>query len=117
MSITLKKLLQKAYKTGESNKNGRMMFYGNGYSEKGELREQWHVINKDGKFELRHWGTVILATNNGVVTSIYGQSISDRDALNQVFEWLNMPYHAHYYPSRDELEVHVNYSDDLVAKI
>ena len=117
MGITLEKLLKKAYKTGESNKNGRMMFYGYGYSEKGELREQWHVIDEDGKFEIRHWGTVILATNKGVVKTIYGQSNSDRDALNQVFEWLNMPYHAHYYPSKDELEVHVNDSDDLVVKI
>ena len=114
MSITLEKLLQKAYKTGESNKNGRMSY---GYGYKSELMEQWHIINKDEKFELRHWGTAILATNKGVVTSIYGQSISDRDALNQVFEWLNMPYHVHYYPSRNELEVHVNGSDDLVVKI
>lgn len=114
MSITLEKLLKKAYKTGESNKNGRMSY---GYGCKGELMEQWHVIDKKEGFELRHWGTVILAIDKGVVKTIYGQSNSDRDALNQVFEWQNMPYHAHYFPSRDELEVHVNGSDELVVKI
>lgn len=119
MSKTLEQLLNKARATGESNKNGRISEYDFGHVYKGDLREQWHVIDKGNheKFELRHWGTVILATDNGAITELYGESNSDRDALNQAFDWLHTNCHAHYYPSRSELEIHINGTNELMKII
>lgn len=113
MSKTLEQLFNKARINGESNKNSRMKEYG--YT--GELREQWHVIDNGRRFELRHWGTTILATDNGGIVDVYGESNSDRDALNQAFKWLGINRHVHYYPSRSELEVHVNDTDEIIKVI
>jgi len=117
MSKTLEQLFNKARVNGESNKNGRITEYDFGHVYTGELREQWHVIDKDGKFELRHWGTTILALDNGAIVDVYGESNSDRDALNQAFDYLNTNCHAHYYPSRSELEVHINSTNELMMTI
>ena len=117
MSKTLEQLFNKARKTGESNKNGRITEYDFGNIYKGDLREQWHVIDNGSQFELRHWGTTILATDRGAIVDIYGESNSDRDALNQAFNWLHTNCHAHYYPSRAELEVHINGTDELMRTI
>ena len=115
MSKTLEQLFNKARANGESNKNGRPMYYGG----VGQLQEQWHIIdNGNGShFELRHWGTTILATDNGGIVDVYGESNSDRDALNQAFDWLHTNCHAHYYPSRAELELHINGTDELMKTI
>jgi len=117
MSKTLEQLFNKARKNGESNKNGRIVEYDFGNIYKGDLREQWHVIDNGSRFELRHWGTTILATDRGAITEVYGESNSDRDALNQAFDWLHTNCHAHYYPSREELEVHINGTDELMRTI
>lgn len=118
MSKILDQLFNKARNNGESNKNGRMSIFGPGYVDKGQLQEQWHVIDNSNGFELRHWGTTILALNrHGAITDVYGESNSDRDALNQAFEWLNINRHVHFYPSRSELEVHINGTDELVQTI
>lgn len=117
MSKTLEQLFNKARATGESNKNGRMSFFGPGYVDKGELQEQWHVIDNGNHFELRHWGTTILTVENSKVTDVYGQSNSDRDALNQAFNWLGINEHAHFYPSRDVLELHQNGTDKLLQTV
>ena len=117
MSKTLEQLFNKARNNGESNKNGRMSFFGPGYVDKGQLQEQWHVIDNGSQFELRHWGTTILTTDRGAITEVYGESNSDRDALNQAFDWLHTNCHAHYYPSRAELEVHINGTDELMKTI
>ena len=119
MSKTLEQLFNKARVNGESNKNGRITEYDFGQVYTGELREQWHVIsyNNESHFELRHWGTNILTVDDGAITDLYGESNSDRDALNQAFEWLGINRHAHYYPSRSELEVHINGTDELVQTI
>lgn len=117
MSKTLDQLFNKARMTGESNKNGRMSIFGPGYVDKGQLQEQWHVIDNGSHFELRHWGTTILATDNGVITDVYGEGVSDRDALNQALYYLGINRHVHFYPSRSELEVHINGTDELVKTI
>jgi len=117
MSKTLEQLFNKARKQGESNKNGRITEYDFGHVYKGDLREQWHVIDDGKQFELRHWGTTILATDNGGIVDVYGESKSDRDALNQAFEWLHTNCHAHYYLSRSELELHINGTNELVKTI
>ena len=114
MSKTLEQLLNKARKNGESNKNGRPAMYGG----VGRLQEQWHVIDNAEGFELRHWGTTILALDNhGGIVDVYGESKSDRDALNQAFDYLHTNCHAHYYPSRAELEVHINGTNELMRTI
>lgn len=114
MSKTLEQLFDKARKNGESNKNGRPAMYGG----VGRLQEQWHVIDNTKGFELRHWGTTILALNRyGAIVDVYGESNSDRDALNQAFSWLGINRHAHYYPSRCELELHVNGTNELLQTI
>lgn len=113
MSKTLDQLFNKARNNGESNKNGRPAMYG-GY---GQLQEQWHVIDNGSHSELRHWGTTILATDNGVITDVYGEGVSDRDALNQALYYLGINRHVHFYPSRSELEVHINSTDELVKTI
>ena len=113
MSKTLEQLFNKARVNGESNKNGRPAMYGG----VGQLQEQWHVIDNGKQFELRHWGTAILTTDNGGIVDVYGESKSDRDALNQAFDWLHTNCHAHYYPSRSELEVHINGTDELMKTI
>lgn len=117
MSKTLEQLFDKARKNGESNKNGRIIEHDFGYVYKGDLREQWHVVDNGDKFELRHWGTTILAVEGGAIVDIYGESSSDRDALNQAFDYLNTNCHAHFYPSRSELEIHINGTDELMKTI
>lgn len=117
MSKTLEQLFNKARKNGEANKNGRTTEYDFGHVYKGELREQWHVVDNGDKFELRHWGTTILALENGAIVDVYGESSSDRDALNQAFDYLHTNCHAHFYPSRSELEVHINGTDELMVTI
>lgn len=119
MSKTLEQLFDKARVNGESNKNGRIRFYGPGYTDTSDLQEQWHVIDKGNheKFELRHWGTVILAVEHGGITDIYGESNSDRDALNQALNYLNTNLHVHFYPSCSELELHVNGTDEVLKTI
>jgi len=117
MTKTLEQLFNKARAYGESNKNGRIKEYDFGHVYTGELREQWHVIDNGSHFELRHWGTTILATDNGGIVDVYGESNSDRDALNQAFDWLHTNCHAHYYPSRAELELHINGTDELMKTI
>jgi len=117
MSKTLEQLFNKARMNGESNKNGRIIEYDFGHVYKGELREQWHVIDDGKQFELRHWGTTILATDNGAIVDVYGESKSDRDALNQAFDYLNTNCHAHYYPSKSELQIHINGTDELMKTI
>lgn len=118
MSKTLEQLFDKARKNGESNKNGRIVERDFGHVYKGELREQWHVIDNAKGFELRHWGTTILSLDNhGGIIDVYGESSSDRDALNQAFDYLNTNCHAHFYPSRSELEIHINGTDELMKTI
>jgi len=103
MSKTLEVLFDKARNNGESNKNARMEL---GWGQKGQLREQWHVIDENGRFELRHWGTAIFSQDENGNIDVYGESNSDRDALNQVFDYKGLDLHAHYYPSRSMFEVH-----------
>lgn len=117
MSKTLEQLFVKASQKGESNKNGRITEYDFGHTYVSDLQEQWHVIDNGIHFELRHWGTTILIVENSKVTDVYGQSNSDRDALNQAFNWLGIEEHAHFYPSRDTLEIHQNGTEELLQTV
>ena len=108
MSKTLQTIIEKAHKTGFANKNARM-WLGYGY---GELESQWQArYNKETDiFELDHWGTNIVTLEQfstfPLVSHIYGQSKSDRDALVQVFNYCGRnDFRVSYRPSKDEFYV------------
>lgn len=108
MSKTLQTIIEKAHKTGFANKNARM-WLGYGY---GELESQWQArYNKETDiFELDHWGTNIVTLEQfstfPLVSHIYGQSKSDRDALVQLFNYCGRnDFRVSYRPSKDEFYV------------
>ena len=105
MTKTLETIINKAVSKGYANKNARM-WLGYGY---GELESQWQArYNKEtDTFELDHWGTNIVILEQfstfPLVSHIYGQSKSDRDALVQLFSYCGRnDFQVSYRPSRDE---------------
>ena len=111
MSKQLQQIIEKALKTGYSNKNGRMMYYCGG-----GLQSQWQArYNKEtDTFELDHWGTNIVTLEQfstfPLVSHIYGQSKSDRDALVQLFSYCGRnDFRVSYRPSRDEFVTKVQF--------
>lgn len=114
-SKTLERLLERADRTGSANLNGRPMapYWG----DTQPLQEKWHIDDTGDTLTVRHWGTEILkVTYRGRSTSpyIYGESMTDRDALNQLFDYLGLFMHTHYYPSREAFEVHENGTDKVL---
>lgn len=106
MSKQLKALYTKALITGKSNLNGRKREYG--YI--GELESKWAFRYNQEKGDLRlyHWGTLILEigslkSSKPIVKSYYGQSKSDRDGIQFVFDELKTGYKASYKHSQDKL--------------
>lgn len=81
MSTTLKKLNERAKKTGEAILNGRMRFYA---GPAGELREKFAITYNGDRATLRHWGTQTLELDleNKKVTKWYGESASDASSMN-----------------------------------
>lgn len=108
MSKTLENLLEKALKTGYANLNGRMKYYG----YVGELERKWsfQYNNETGNLRMYHWGTLILEfgslkSSKPIVKSYYGQSKSDRDGMQFVFDWFDTGYSASYKPSKHRLDI------------
>lgn len=108
MSKTLKTLYTKALKTGYANLNGRKREYG--YI--GELESKWAIkYNQEtGDLRLYHWGTKILEigslkASKPIVKAYYGQSKSDRDGIQFIFDELTTGYSASYKPSQDKLYI------------
>ena len=108
MSKQLETLLEKALKTGYANANGRKREYG--YI--GELESKWafKYNNETGNLRMYHWGTLILEfgslkSSKPIVKGFYGQSKSDRDALQFLFNYFETGYSAKYRPSVDEFSV------------
>lgn len=101
MSKTLEKLVEKALRTGHSNINGRQRWYG----YVGELQSKYSMrYTENGNLHVYHWGTKILClgslkSSKPIIKSFYGQSKSDRDALQFLFNWFNTGYKASYKPS------------------
>lgn len=109
MSKQLQTIIEKAHKTGYANKNGRMGGYG-------DLESQWQArYNKDTDvFELDHWGTNIITLEQfstfPLVSHIYGQSKSDRDALVQLFNYCGRrDFYVSYKPSTDQFVTKVQF--------
>ena len=107
---TLDKLIERAERKGEAVLNGRLVeYYGFGIEPYvGDLEEKYAVVIDGDTVALRHWGTQTLKINTVTkeVLDIYGESVSDRDSVNYMLRRYNMPYHVHYYPSREEFELH-----------
>lgn len=112
MSKQLQNIIEKAHKTGYANKNGRMHDYG--YIR--ALESQWQArYNKEtDTFGLDHWGTTIIVLERfstfPLVSHIYGQSKSDRDALVQLFQYCGRnDFYVSYKPSKGELHTKVQF--------
>ena len=111
MSKQLENLVAKAQVKGFARINGRQReYYGFGSSWESEIMEKYSVEIKDSIVKLKHWETKTLEidTEKKSVNYVYGISNSDRDSVNFILNKFNVPYHVHYYPSRDEFELHDN---------
>lgn len=112
MSKQLQQIIEKAHKTGYANKNGRMSYYG--YISALESQWQARYDKETDIFELDHWGTNIVILEQfstfPLVSHIYGQSKSDRDALLQIFSYCGRnDFKVSYRPSRDEFYTKVQF--------
>lgn len=112
MTKTLETIINKAVSTGYANKNARM-WLGYGY---GELESQWqaHYNKEIDTFCLYHWGTCIVSLTQfstfPLVSHIYGQSKSDRDALVQLFNYCGRnDFYVSYKPSTDQFVTKVQF--------
>lgn len=107
MSKQLQTLLEKALRTGSANLNGRKRDYG--YI--GRLESKYRMTyNENGDLEVFHWGTKILKlgslkASKPIVKYFYGQSKSDRDVLQFIFDYFETGYSASYKPSLDRFFV------------
>ena len=104
MSRQLENLVIKAQEKGFARVNGRKFEYG--YI--GRLEEKYSIEIKNNIVRLKHWGTETLEidTVNKKVINVYGISNSDRDSINFILNEYNLPYHVHYYPSKEAFELH-----------
>lgn len=121
MSKTLKNLYTKALRTGYSNLNGRKREYG--YIGDLESKYTFKYNQETGDLSLYHWGTKILTigslkASKPIVKYFYGQSKSDRDALQFIFDELTTGYRASYKPSSDTFVVIADFgTGELETKV
>ena len=93
MSTTLTNLIERAQrnKEGKAVLNGRITEWG-GY--KGPLEEKYAIaLEGNAIVRLRHWGTETLVINTVTkeILDYYGESNSDRDSMNFVLDYFDMP--------------------------
>lgn len=99
---TIKDLFEKASERedGTANINGRISYYG---GAQGDLQSKYKITFTKDHVSLEHWGTEIIAidTTKEQVVNWYGESNSDRDAINMLLYLLSMDnrYYAIYRPS------------------
>ena len=102
MSQLLNNLLRKAIQSGQANINGRMS-YDNGY--KGPLESKYSATINNEILTFTHWGTKTLELDlkGRTIIDYYGESVSDRDSLNDVLNYFNLSNLGgfHFYPSKD----------------
>lgn len=121
MSKTLKNLYTKALRTGYANLNGRKREYG--YIGDLESKYTFKYNQETGDLSLYHWGTKILTigslkSSKPIVKYFYGQSKSDRDAVQFIFDELTTGYKASYKPSSDTFVVIADFgSGELETKV
>lgn len=121
MSKTLKNLYTKALRTGYANLNGRKREYG--YIGDLESKYTFKYNQETGDLSLYHWGTKILTigslkASSPIVKYFYGQSKSDRDALQFIFDELTTGYKSSYKPSSDTFVVIADFgSGELETRV
>ena len=120
MSKQLKALYTKALRTGHANINGRQRWQG----YVGELQSKYYMrYTEEGNLHLFHWKTKILTigslkASSPIVKYFYGQSKSDRDALQFIFDELTTGYKASYKPSSDTFVVTADFgTGELETKV
>lgn len=126
MSKVLENVFNKAITSGTGNVNGRINY---GYGQVGELESKYRLtIEPKGVISFEHWGTETMRLeyvgDAYLVTSIYGESKSDRDSLTEIlsmvkneFIVLNGNIHFHFFPSKDKLEIHSDFTDTEIEKL
>lgn len=99
----IENLLQKAEQKGFASVNGRIIERDFGYVYKGDLEEKYSIKIIDNTLTFKHWGTVTLVADLSTDTIVewYGESVSDRDSLNNLIDLLGIKGKFHYYPSKD----------------
>ena len=106
MSQLLTNLLNKAIQSGQANINGRMS-YDNGY--KGPLESKYSATIDNDILTFTHWGTKTLELDlkGRTIIDYYGESVSDRDSLNDVLNYFNLNGlgRFHFYPSKALFEL------------
>ena len=102
MSQLLNKLLSKATQSGQANVNGRISY---GYGYKGPLESKYSATIENDILTFTHWGTKTLELDikGRTIIEYYGESVSDRDSLNDVLNYFNLSNlgRFHFYPSKD----------------
>lgn len=111
MSKTLENIINKAVEKGYANKNGRMSY---GYISTLESQWQARYDKETDIFELDHWGTNIVTleqfSTKPLVSHIYGQSKSDRDALVKLFNYCGRnDFYVSYRPSTGQFLAQVQF--------
>ena len=109
MSQLLNNLLNKATQSGKANVNGRMAY---GYGEKGPLESKYSATINNDILTFTHWGTKTLELDlkGRTIIEYYGESVSDRDSLNDVLSYFNLSNlgRFHFYPSKALFELEDN---------
>ena len=102
MSQLLNNLLNKATQSGQANINGRMSY---DYDYKGPLESKYSATIKNDILTFTHWGTKTLELDlkGRTIIEYCGESVSDRDSLNDVLGYFNFNGlgRFHFYPSKD----------------
>ena len=117
MTKVVKNIIEKALEKGYANKNGRLRlpYYIGGLESQYQAR-----YNKDsGMLEFDHWGTMILKIDNvysdkPIIEHVYGQSKSDRDSIETIFRYFDLPYGVSYKPSTGVLYVSGNFGNGKI---
>ena len=109
MSQLLNNLLNKATQSGKANVNGRISY---GYGYKGELESKYSATINNDILTFTHWGTKTLELDlkGRTIIEYYGESVSDRDSLNDVLNYFNLSNlgRFHFYPSKALFELEDN---------
>lgn len=106
MSQLLNNLLNKAVTKGQANINGHMSY---GYGYKGPLESKYSATINNDILTFTHWGTKTLELDlkGQTIIEYYGESVSDRDSLNDVLSYFNLNNlgRFHFYPSKALFEL------------
>lgn len=111
LSKTLRGLIERAERNGQAVKRVRQGSVMGNYGFKGELIDQWKVEvvdhNSHTRVYVEHYGTTIASiivheSGRTQLERYYGESVSDRDALNGLCDYYDIDRSFGYKPSTCE---------------